>query len=80
MNTKAYRIFQSRVIEQYESMIEEEGFTVIDGTQDIEKLAGECKRKDARTNSKATTVSRGVRSEMRSKTRTQAYIQRRKAI
>jgi dTMP kinase len=34
---ESYRIFQSRVIEQYESMIEEEGFTVIDGTQDIEK-------------------------------------------
>ena len=42
---ESYRIFQSRVIEQYESMIEEEGFTVIDGTQDIEKAAGECKKR-----------------------------------
>ncbi len=31
---ESHRIFQSRIIEQYESMIEEEGFTVIDGTQD----------------------------------------------
>jgi dTMP kinase len=34
---ESYRIFQSRIIDMYESMIEEEGFTVIDGTEDIEK-------------------------------------------
>ena len=34
---ESYRIFQSRIIDMYESMIEEEGFIVIDGTQDIEK-------------------------------------------
>jgi dTMP kinase len=34
---ESYRIFQSRIIDQYESMINEEGFTVIDGTDDIEK-------------------------------------------
>jgi dTMP kinase len=34
---ESYRIFQSRIIDMYESMIDEEGFTVIDGTQDIEK-------------------------------------------
>jgi dTMP kinase len=34
---ESYRIFQSRIIDMYESMIEEEGFTVIDGTQDIER-------------------------------------------
>lgn len=34
---ESYRIFQSRIIDQYESMIDEEGFTVIDGTDDIEK-------------------------------------------
>jgi dTMP kinase len=33
---ESYRIFQSRIVEQYESMAEEEGFTVIDGSQDIE--------------------------------------------
>jgi dTMP kinase len=34
---ESYRIFQSRIIDQYESMVDEEGFTVIDGTEDIEK-------------------------------------------
>jgi dTMP kinase len=32
-----YRIFQSKIIDQYESMIESEGFTIIDGTADIEE-------------------------------------------
>jgi len=34
---ESYRIFQGRIIEQYESMIETEGFTIIDGTTDIEE-------------------------------------------
>jgi dTMP kinase len=34
---ESYRIFQGRIIEQYESMIGTEGFTVIDGTTDIEE-------------------------------------------
>ena len=34
---ESYRIFQSRIIEQYENMIEHDGFTVIDGAQDIEE-------------------------------------------
>jgi dTMP kinase len=34
---ESYRIFQSRIVDQYESMIESEGFTVIDGTSDIEE-------------------------------------------
>jgi dTMP kinase len=34
---ESYRIFQGRIIEQYESMIETEGFAVIDGTTDIEE-------------------------------------------
>ena len=33
----SYRIFQSRIIEQYESMIKPEGFIVIDGTSGIEE-------------------------------------------
>jgi dTMP kinase len=33
---ESYRIFQSRIVEQYESMIGFEGFTVIDGRADIE--------------------------------------------
>jgi len=33
----SYRIFQSRIIEQYESMVKPEGFVVIDGTSGIEE-------------------------------------------
>ena len=33
---ESYRIFQSRIIEQYELMSEDEDFTVIDGSLDIE--------------------------------------------
>ena len=42
---ESYRIFQSRIIDQYESMIEEEGFIVIDGTQDIEKQQANLREK-----------------------------------
>ena len=34
---ESYRIFQSRIIEQYEKMIKNENFVVIDGTYDIEQ-------------------------------------------
>jgi dTMP kinase len=34
---ESYKIFQTRIIDQYESMIDVEGFTVIDGTSDIEQ-------------------------------------------
>ena len=33
---ESYRIFQGRIIDEYESMVEKEGLTVIDGTKDIE--------------------------------------------
>ena len=33
---ESYRIFQSRIVEQYELMAERDGFVVIDGTRDIE--------------------------------------------
>jgi dTMP kinase len=33
----SYRIFQSRIIEQYETMVKPEGFVVIDGTSGIEE-------------------------------------------
>jgi len=33
----SYRIFQSRIIDEYESMTEHEDFTVIDATKDIEE-------------------------------------------
>ncbi|MGI0062134.1 MAG: dTMP kinase, partial [Nitrosotalea sp.] len=34
---ESYRIFQGRIIEQYDSLAEREGFTVIDGTTNIEE-------------------------------------------
>jgi dTMP kinase len=34
---ESYRIFQSRIIEQYESMVQTERFTVVDGTLNIEE-------------------------------------------
>ena len=34
---ESYRIFQSRIIDQYESMIETEGFIIIDGASGIEE-------------------------------------------
>ncbi len=34
---ESYRIFQGRIIEQYDSLAEKEGFTVIDGTMNIEE-------------------------------------------
>lgn len=34
---ESYRIFQGRIIEQYDSMSDSEGFTVIDGTLNIEE-------------------------------------------
>ena len=33
---ESYRIFQSRVIEQYESLSQSENFTIVDGTMEIE--------------------------------------------
>ena len=33
---ESYRIFQSRIVEQYESMVRPENFVVVDGTADIE--------------------------------------------
>lgn len=33
---ESYRIFQGRITQQYEEMVLREGFTVVDGTQDIE--------------------------------------------
>jgi dTMP kinase len=34
---ESYRIFQGRIIDEYESMVEKEGLTVIDGTKGIEE-------------------------------------------
>jgi len=42
---ESYRIFQSRIIDQYEGMASEEGFTVVDGTLDIEPQQTAMRRK-----------------------------------
>ena len=34
---ESYRIFQGRIIEQYDALAESEGFTIIDGTLNIEE-------------------------------------------
>ena len=33
----SYRIFQSRIVDQYEAMVKKDNFAVIDGTLDIEE-------------------------------------------
>ena len=42
---ESYRIFQGRIIDEYESMIEKEGLIVIDGTNDIEEQQDQMRRK-----------------------------------
>src|SRR6202162_3086043 len=41
---ESFRIFQGRILEEYESMIEEMGFHVIDATKSIEKQQREMRR------------------------------------
>jgi len=41
---ESYRIFQSRIVEQYESMVEKDRLIVIDGTLDIEEQQGMMRR------------------------------------
>jgi dTMP kinase len=42
---ESYRIFQGRIIEQYDSLAESEGFTIIDGTLNIEEQQNIVRRK-----------------------------------
>ncbi|HLG37030.1 MAG TPA: dTMP kinase [Nitrososphaera sp.] len=42
---ESYRIFQGRIVEQYETMVEPEGFTVVDGTTDIEEQQKEVRER-----------------------------------
>ena len=37
---ESYRIFQSRIIDQYESLSISENFTIVDGTMEIEESQG----------------------------------------
>ena len=41
---ESYRIFQGRIVDEYESMVNDEGFIVIDGTLDIEKQQNTVRR------------------------------------
>jgi dTMP kinase len=41
---ESFRVFQGRILEQYESMIDEMGFHVIDATQSIEKQQKQMRR------------------------------------
>src|SRR5215510_7701238 len=42
---ESYRIFQGRIIDEYEAMVEKEGLIVIDGTNDIEEQQEQMRRK-----------------------------------
>ena len=43
------RIFQGRIVDEYESMVDDENFIVIDGTLDIEKQQNNVRRHVLRT-------------------------------
>jgi dTMP kinase len=45
---ESYRIFQGRIVEEYEKMAQHEGFTVIDGTLDIEQQQKVVRKRVAR--------------------------------
>ena len=42
---ESYRIFQGRIIDEYESMVQTEGLTIIDGTKDIEEQQEQMRKK-----------------------------------
>jgi dTMP kinase len=46
---ESYKIFQGRIVDEYESMVSDENFTVIDGTLDIEKQQNAVRRNVLRT-------------------------------
>ena len=46
---ESYRIFQGRIIEQYDSLAESEGFTIIDGTLNIEEQQNIVRKKNHAT-------------------------------
>jgi dTMP kinase len=41
---ESYRIFQGRIVDEYESMVKDENFEVIDGTLEIEKQQNTVRR------------------------------------
>ena len=46
---ESYKIFQGRIVDEYESMVSDENFIVIDGTLDIEKQQNTVRRNVLRT-------------------------------
>ena len=46
---ESYRIFQGRIVDEYESMVDDENFIVIDGTLEIEKQQSNVRRHVLRT-------------------------------
>jgi dTMP kinase len=46
---ESYRIFQGRIVDEYESMVDEENFIVIDGTLEIEKQQSTVRRNVSKT-------------------------------
>jgi dTMP kinase len=59
---ESFRMFQSRIIEEYEKMVEEFGLVVIDATLSIEEQQAEMRRivTEALTGTKKTRVRRWV--------------------
>src|SRR5262249_26860313 len=57
---ESFRIFQSRIIEEYEKMVDEFGLVVIDATRSIEEQQAEMRRivTEALTGTKKTRVRR----------------------
>ena len=45
---ESYRIFQSRIVDQYEKMVQKDGFAVIDGTLDIEEQQNQMRKRVGR--------------------------------
>jgi dTMP kinase len=57
---ESFRLFQARIIEEYEKMVDEFGLVVIDATQSIEEQQAEVRRivTEALTGTKKTRIRR----------------------
>lgn len=57
---ESYRIFQSRIVDEYESMINDENFVVIDGTLEIEKQQNIVRRNVLQVIKTKNKLQRGI--------------------
>jgi dTMP kinase len=59
---ESFRMFQSRIVDEYEKMVDEFNLVAIDATRSIEEQQAEVRRivSDALTGTKRTTVRRWV--------------------